>query len=1093
MKNRLSHWTLNLSTILLFLSFPHLSLVAQHIDHHECCSLPGVLEESLDDNAELDKPEDKGWDVNKPFGPTSEFKTQVSEGTWMSCDVSPDGKTIVFDLLGDIYIMGIEGGEAVALTNGPAWDIQPSYSPDGQTIVFTSDRSGGDNIWTMDLSGENTHQITNESFRLLNNPVFTPDGEYIIARKHFVKSRSLGAGEMWRYHISGKGSGNQLTEKRDWQHDAGEPDVSPDGRYVYYSQDASPGKTFQYNRDPYGTIYAIDRYDTHTGETKRITAGPGGAATPQISPDGKTLAFVRRVGLKTVLFIRDLESGNEFSVFNKLNRDAQETWAIFGVHPGFGWTPDNKSVVISGGGVFWKVDVESESYSKIPFTVNVQQTLTNAIQFDFPAWEEEFQVKALRNVRVSPNGKRVVFQALGKLYVSNADRAKRKQLTKKSYGIELVPAWSPDGKQIAFSMWSDDTGGGIRIVDSKGGKPTELNLPNGHYSDVSWSPNGKSLVYRRHGGHWSRGFDNTKEPGIYTVSINDAKHPTFITKEGRNPHFNMAGDRIFLLSNEDDSNALISVDLLGNDRRVVATSTYANDIKLSPDENWISFEERYHHYVAPFMHSGKPMDISQSLGAVPVFRLTKDSGFNLQWTADSKSLYWTLGSELFSRLISHCFDFVENAPDSLPEPDSTGISLGWKETSDVPKGIIALTGARIITMDSLGVLENATIILKGNRILNIGPSDGIKIPFSAKKIDVTGKTIIPGFVDVHAHMGVNWDGIQSEQRWQYMANLAFGVTTTHDPSNDTELIFANSERQKAGKLLAPRIFSTGTILYGAQTDFTAEINSLEDARSHLKRIKAFGGFSVKSYNQPRRDQRQQVLKAARELNMLVVPEGGSTFQHNLNMIVDGHTGIEHSLPVSPLYRDVAELFSASHVGYTPTLVVSYGGLWGENYWYQHQNVFEHEHLQQFMPQALLDQKRRRKMVEDDDYNFIENAKAAKTLLDAGVIVNNGAHGQLAGLGVHWEMWMMAQGGMTPLEALEVSTLNGAKYIGMENDIGSLSVGKLADLIILNKNPLENIQNSDSVEMVMLNGRLYNAKTLAQVAPEKTNAPSMWWK
>ena len=178
-------------------------------------------------------------------------------------------------------------------------------------------------------------------------------------------------------------------------------------------------------------------------------------------------------------------------------------------------------------------------------------------------------------------------------------------------------------------------------------------------------------------------------------------------------------------------------------------------------------------------------------------------------------------------------------------------------------------------------------------------------------------------------MGLNWDGLSPQQNWHYLANLAFGVTTTHDPSNSTEIVFANSELQKAGKLLAPRIFSTGTILYGAVTPSTAEVNSLEDAKSHLRRLKAFGAFSVKSYNQPRREQRQQVLKAARELGMMVYPEGGSTFQHNMNMIVDGHTGIEHSIPVSPVYKDFLTLYGASGAGYTPTLIVSYGGLWGE--------------------------------------------------------------------------------------------------------------------------------------------------------------------
>jgi imidazolonepropionase-like amidohydrolase len=327
-----------------------------------------------------------------------------------------------------------------------------------------------------------------------------------------------------------------------------------------------------------------------------------------------------------------------------------------------------------------------------------------------------------------------------------------------------------------------------------------------------------------------------------------------------------------------------------------------------------------------------------------------------------------------------------------------------------------------------------------------------------------------------------------------MANLAFGVTTSHDPSNDTETVFSNAELQRAGEKLGPRLFSTGTILYGAETPFKAVINDYDDALSALRRLKAFGAFSVKSYNQQRRDARQMIIKAARELQMEVVPEGGSLLYFNETMIFDGHTTVEHSLPVPRLYKDVVTLFARSKTGYTPTLIVGYGGLTGEYYWYQKTNVWENEHLLAFTPREVVDARsRRRTMAPDDDFNHVLIARGAKQILDAGGSVQLGAHGQLQGLGAHWELWMLQQGGMTNLEAIRCATIMGAKAIGLDKEIGSIEKGKLADLIVLDRNPLENIRNSESIDMVMLNGRLYDAKTLNEIGNHPRDRAKLYWE
>ncbi|MBW7913582.1 MAG: amidohydrolase family protein, partial [Taibaiella sp.] len=383
----------------------------------------------------------------------------------------------------------------------------------------------------------------------------------------------------------------------------------------------------------------------------------------------------------------------------------------------------------------------------------------------------------------------------------------------------------------------------------------------------------------------------------------------------------------------------------------------------------------------------------------------------------------------------------------------------------------------------------------GNKIKEVGKADEVSIPSGATKIDATGKTIMPGFIDAHAHAGHFHSGIVPQKHWPYHVNLAYGVTTMHDPSANSEFVFAQSEMVKAGLMTGPRVFSTGTILYGADGDFKAVINTKEDAKSALIRTKAFGAFSVKSYNQPRRDQRQMVIEAAREVNMEVVPEGGSFFFHNLSMILDGHTTIEHNLPIAPLYADVVNLWKNSHTANTPTLVVSYGSLSGEYYWYQHSNVWEKERLARFTPRPVLDTRsRHRTMAPQEEYvnGHILVSQSLKKLNDAGVLINMGAHGQLQGLGAHWEIWMMSQGGMTPMEALRTATMNPAVSLGLDEYIGSLQPGKLADLLVMDKNPLENIYNTESIRYTMVNGRLYDAETMDETGNYNNPCPSFYW-
>ena len=1024
-----------------------------------------------------DKKDEQKWQVDSPKGQFVDAKISVEQGTWMNIDISPDGKTIVFDLLGDIYTMPMSGGTATQLTSDIAWQMQPRFSPDGKHIAFTSDQGGGDNIWVMDLNGENQSAVTNETFRLLNSPAWSPDGDFLVARKHFTASRSLGAGEVWLYHKAG-GKGVQLTKRENDQKDLGEPMFSPDGRYVYFSHDATPGKTFHYSKDSVAGIYKIKRYDRETGEIETIIDGMGGAIRPTPSPDGKTLAYIKRDDFQTSLYLYDLSTGEHTQVYDKLERDMQETWAIHGVYPTIAWTPDNKELVFWAGGKIQSVDVTDKSVTPIAFKVETTKKIQPALRFTQNLDTDEFDVKMLRNVQVSPDGETAIFEALGYIYKRDLESGKIKRLTKQTDHFELFPQYSRDGKKIVYTTWNDNKQGQVRVVSSRSGRGDTITQEPGKYVEPTFSPNGKTVVYRKASGGSILNPKWSLNPGIYSVSAKGGESE-LISKSGYQPQFGADNDRVFVMSPWPKP-SLSVVELESKKVSKLYESEHATEFRVSPDGEYLAFAERFKVYVTPLVESGKAINIGPKDSKFPIEQLSVRAGESISWSADSSKLYWTLGPELYHASLNGVFAI--NSKSDADFKVKNGENIGFSKKVNEPKGMIALTGGKIITMNGDKVIENGVIITDGKHIKAVGPASELSIPKDADVIDVTGKTIMPGIVDAHAHGSQGSNEIIPQQNWKNFAGLALGVTTIHDPSNDTTEIFTASEMQKAGMIVGPRIFSTGTILYGANMPgYTSHIDSLEDAKFHLERLKKVGAFSVKSYNQPRREQRQQVVEAGRELEMMVVPEGGSLLQHNLSMVVDGHTGIEHSIPVENIYDDIKQLWSQSDVGYTPTLVVAYGGIWGENYWYDKTDVWNHPRLSKFVPQnQLLPRSMRRVKAPDHHYNHFNNARVSAELQDLGVLVNLGAHGQREGLGAHWEMWMFAQGGMTPLEAIRASTLDPAKYLGLDKNVGSLEVGKLADLMVIDGDPLIDIRSSDKVDYTMINGRLFNAETMNEV-------------
>lgn len=1057
------------------------------------------------------------WDVNVPHAPGDTLRFETTEGTWLALDVSPDGRTLVFSLLGDLYTMPIAGGRARRLTSGMATDLQPRWSPDGTKIAFTSDRGGTENAWMIDADGRNARPVTQESDRFTNLPAWSPDGQWIVVRRRLTDRSSLGTVELWMYSVLG-GKGVQITKKAEWG-DANEPVFSRDGRYIYFT---GRPQRFQYDRNVYQGIWQIRRYDRETGRILTLTDGAGGSGHPSLSPDGRTLCFIRRMREKTVLFAYDLESGRERALWDGLSMDNMEGFAWTGVYPHFAWTPDGRSVIAYAFGGFWRVDAASGTATKIPFTASVEQIVTNALRFPQELDPEQVRVRQVAWPALSPDGRTIAFSALGRVW--RYDIASRESRALSPEGQRaFAPAWSPDGKWIAYVSWKDSIGGHVMKVPAGGGSPTRLTKSASQYLDPAWSRDGSKLAFLRGSGGALR-YGDTNDERWYALQWMPARGGeahTVLTIEPQGdapsvprPAWSAAGDRLYFTDYGDDpsgsaqKNTLVSVRLDGTDRIEHATITNAEGLMPSPDEKWVAYRMRYAAYVSELPKAGRePVELGPD-GALPARKLADDSGDWLAWGRNGRSLTWSSGPLFRSLAMDSLTAYWQSGlldkgkprtppltslgqPDSAairkadapaPRPDSIVVDL--RVPTARPRGTIAFTGARVITLrggDEREVLDDATVVVTDNRVTAVGPRTSTPVPAGARTLDARGTTIMPGIVDVHAHVHYASAGIVPETFWGYDANLAYGVTTMHDPSATSWEVFTQAEMVQAGSLRGPRVFSTGNILYGAGGRDALPMQSLDDARAQLRRLKRMGAISVKDYMQPRREQRQWILQAAREESMLVVPEGGGKFEEDLSMLMDGHTGIEHALPMTPIYKDVVTLFAKSRSSYTPTLLVAYGGLSGENWFYQHYDAFDDPKLLHFTPQRYIDARaiRRPVMAPDWDWHHQAVAAGARQILEAGGHVQLGAHGQRQGLGAHWEMWAMAQGGMTPPQVLKCATWNGAWYLGMDREIGSIEPGKLADFIVLEKNPLEDIHNTNTVRWTVKNGDVYDGNTLAK--------------
>lgn len=1112
-----------------------------------------------------------------PLINTRTLKFTTDEGTWISLDVSRDGTRLVFELLGDLYTLPITGGTATRITDGPGYDTQPRYSPDGSQVVFISDRSGSENVWIAKADGSNARALSKGDAQNFVSPTWTPDGKYVMVTK---------TGQLWLYHIDG-GNGVQVTGTR--PAGATGPNTAPallgsafssDARYVWVNANGNLGGTFQSAivEDPAEAVahrdepprssarrignYQIGLLDRLTGRTAVRTSETEGAFRPMPSPDGRWVVYATRYDSRAALKVLDVESGDSRWLLMDVQRDASQGGADRDVYPGSAFTPDSRFLITAYGGQIHRVDIQSGASTVIPFVAEVEQKVGPLAQFEYPINDTSLVVSQIRGARPSPDGRKLAFTALDRLYVvdlpagrggpgrprnapdAHTTLSNARRLTTAAV-VEHAPVWSPDGQFIAYVTWSDSLGGDIYRVRADGsGAAQRLTTRSAFYDKLSYSPRGdRLLAVRGSKNHRVRTLEDfgahgaTAELEIVTLPATGgaAQRVAWLgsgaTEQGRSvPHFGPDSTRLYVWRG---SAGLASMRFDGSDLRteVLVTGLPAaggpgqpqspDEVVISPDgSRAIVRSDRNVFLITVPPVGGTPATVSiTASSSVPTRRLTRVGGDFVGWNFDGRTAFYSIGKSFFLHDVAIADSLVRDstsraaatpatppggapgAPNAAagaaartdssrsaaPAYDPMRVDVAITVSKDRPIGVVALRGARIITMRGDEVIANGDVVVENNRIVAIGRRGSVRIPRGARQINVSGKTIIPGLVDIHAHTWIAW-GLHRDQVSQFLAQLAYGVTTQRDPQTSSEDIVTYSDMMETGALIGPRLYSTGPGIFRSDN-----IRSLDDARDVVRRYADhFNTKTIKQYLAGDRKIRQWVITAAREMGLTTTTEGGADFVMNLTLMQDGYPGLEHSLPISPLYKDVQQLHAFSGLTYTPTFIVAYGGPSGFAKYLTSYDVDQDSKLRHFTPHDELDKWKTVTWQRPDQYVHMLHAQQMPKLVQAGGRIGLGSHGELQGLGTHWEMWMMSAGGLKPHDMLRAATLHGAEAIGLANDIGSLEVGKLADLVVLDRNPLLDITNTNSVRSVMKNGRLYDGATLDEVWPRAKALPPQWW-
>ena len=966
-----------------------------------------------------------------PLQAARQLRFTTSSGTWLSLDVTPDGRGIVFDMLGDLYGLPAGGGRARAITSGLGFDTQPVVSRDGRWIAFVSDRSGAENLWLVHPDGRGARQLTfGDDDTVLTSPAWSADGRALFVSRY---RPDLNQYELWRYGLDG--SEARVVPVRDaadvpraaWRSTLGAA-VSPDGRYLYAARHVGP-LDFEAPGE-----WTIVRRDLATGVERTVVAepdgprkalDPGAAFRPALSPDGRRLAYAHRIENTTELRIRDLGTGVDRRVAWPIEHDQLGASAWQDLLPRYAFAPDGSAIVLSRAGHLERVPLDGSAPRALPFAAEVALDVGASTRQSIHEDDGPVRARLIMAPVASPDGRHIAFSAFGRLWLLPLAGG-RPEPFGGGGDPAFQPSWSADGARLTWVTWSERGGGAVWVAPVDGSSaPVKITSAPAYYSYPVFAPGGEAVVAVRSAQaarlRLYMEYGKLREGELVDIPTGGSATMRVVARGifGGRPQFTADPHLVYLLADD----GLEAIDRASGARRPVLLvkgpgwyfqdgAVPVDDVRLSPDGKWLLVQVAQQlHLLA--MPSPSVSSLDLAVPGVPHRRITSGGVDYFEWADGGRSITWSTGASFHRRALA---DVV------LAPPGQSGASADAGHTEDTtavvelprdrPGGSLLLAGARVLTMaNGDRVLDTADVLVTGGRIAAVGPHGRVTMPSGTAVRDLSGRTIIPGMIDAHDHIATVRRDVLGLEDWGLRARLAGGVTTSFDPSTLTIDMLAYQDLLDAGLMVGPRLRQTGIALFSMQ-----RFASLDEVRAVLRRYRDdYGLRNIKEYRTGDRRVRQWVAIAARELGLQPTTEGALAMKLDLSQVIDGFAGNEHALVAAPLGEDVLRLMTDTHTGYTTTLQITNGGPPAEDWFIAREAPADDPQLTAFWPRVAIDQMMLTRLWHPlSEYRFPAIAADAAVFQRRGGLLGMGSHGEAPGLGLRWELEAHVLGGMTPL-------------------------------------------------------------------------------